>query len=113
MIDPEDESRAGFYGLIARLFYAAPDEGVLAQMLHADAFEGSQAPVANAWRELVDACRNAPGVSSVVNGRFKGGYITRHHGQPANHIHAVQLEKCQSLYMQEVVPFIITLKKLS
>ena len=56
-------------------------------------------------RAVVDACRNAPGVSSVVNGRFKGGYITRHHGQPANHIHAVQLEKCQSLYMQEVVPF--------
>lgn len=59
MIDPEDESRAGFYGLIARLFYAAPDEGVLAQMLHANAFQGSQAPVAAAWRELVDACRDA------------------------------------------------------
>jgi N-formylglutamate deformylase len=41
----------------------------------------------------------------VVNGRFKGGYITRHYGQPANHIHAVQLEKCQSLYMTEVAPF--------
>jgi TorA maturation chaperone TorD len=59
VIDPEDESRAGFYGLIARLFYAAPDEGVLAQMLHANAFEGSDAPVAVAWRELMDACRNA------------------------------------------------------
>jgi N-formylglutamate deformylase len=44
-------------------------------------------------------------VSSVVNGRFKGGYITRHYGQPASHIHAVQLEKCQSLYMQEAAPF--------
>ncbi len=54
---------------------------------------------------VADACREAPGVSSVVNGRFKGGYITRHYGQPANHIHAVQLEKCQSLYMQEVAPF--------
>ena len=59
MIDPEDESRAGIYGLIARLFYSAPDEGVLAQMLHANSFEGSEAPVAVAWRELVDACRNA------------------------------------------------------
>ena len=54
---------------------------------------------------LADACRDAAGVTSVVNGRFKGGYITRHYGQPASHIHAVQLEKCQSLYMQEVAPF--------
>lgn len=51
------------------------------------------------------ACADAPGVSSVVNGRFKGGYITRHYGRPAEHVHAVQLEKCQSLYMQELAPF--------
>ena len=51
------------------------------------------------------ACVNAPGVSSIVNGRFKGGYITRHYGKPAQHLHAVQLEKCQSLYMQEMAPF--------
>ena len=51
------------------------------------------------------ACRDVPGVSSVVNGRFKGGYITRQHGRPAEHVHAVQLEKCQSLYMQEIAPF--------
>ncbi len=51
------------------------------------------------------ACRQALGVSSVVNGRFKGGYITRHYGRPADHVHAVQLEKCQSLYMQETAPF--------
>ncbi|MBA3593893.1 MAG: N-formylglutamate deformylase [Pseudomonadota bacterium] len=50
-------------------------------------------------------CAGVPGVSSVVNGRFKGGYITRHYGRPAQHVHAVQLEKCQSLYMQEVSPF--------
>jgi N-formylglutamate deformylase len=30
--------------------------------------------------------------SSVVNGRFKGGYITRHYGRPADGIHAVQME---------------------
>lgn len=51
------------------------------------------------------ACAGVQGVSSVVNGRFKGGYITRHYGQPASHVHAIQLEKCQSLYMQEVAPF--------
>lgn len=41
----------------------------------------------------------------AVDGRFKGGYITRHYGQPKDVIHAVQLEMCQSLYMQEVQPF--------
>ena len=41
----------------------------------------------------------------LLNGRFKGGYITRHYGAPARHVHAVQLEKCQSLYMQETAPF--------
>lgn len=51
------------------------------------------------------ACQGVPGVRSVVNGRFKGGYITRQYGRPAEHVHAVQLEKCQSLYMQETAPF--------
>lgn len=56
---PEDEARAACYGLIARLFYAPPDEGVLVQVLHASAFEGSSAPIALAWRDLVEAARNA------------------------------------------------------
>lgn len=44
-------------------------------------------------------------VSHVVNGRFKGGYTTRHYGDPKNHIHAVQLEMCQNVYMEEVPPY--------
>ncbi len=51
------------------------------------------------------ACAGAQGVTSVVNGRFKGGYITRQYGRPAEHVHAVQLEKCQCLYMLEEAPF--------
>lgn len=39
--------------------------------------------------------------SHVVNGRFKGGYITRHYGQPADGIEAVQLELAQYTYMDE------------
>lgn len=41
----------------------------------------------------------------VVNGRFKGGYITRHYGEPAKGVHAIQLEMCQCLYMDEQAPF--------
>jgi len=54
---------------------------------------------------VVQACSAFPHVSTAVNGRFKGGYITRHYGQPANDVHAIQLEMSQSLYMQEVPPF--------
>ena len=39
--------------------------------------------------------------SSVVNGRFKGGYITRAYGQPEKGIHAIQLELSQYTYMDE------------
>ena len=38
---------------------------------------------------------------SIVNGRFKGGYITRHYGQPMQGIEAVQLEISQRIYMDE------------
>ncbi|MHA6204219.1 N-formylglutamate deformylase [Dyella soli] len=39
--------------------------------------------------------------SFVVNGRFKGGYITRHYGRPGTGIDAVQLELAQLNYMDE------------
>lgn len=37
----------------------------------------------------------------VANGRFKGGHITRHYGEPGNGIDAVQLEISQRTYMDE------------
>ncbi|WP_171524367.1 N-formylglutamate amidohydrolase, partial [Acinetobacter baumannii] len=43
--------------------------------------------------------------SHVLNGRFKGGHITRHYGQPEQHVHAVQLELAQCTYMDEQAPF--------
>ena len=43
--------------------------------------------------------------SIAVNGRFKGGHITRFYGEPAKGIHAIQLEMCQSAYMDEEAPY--------
>ena len=55
--------------------------------------------------QLLQIAQAAPGYTAVLNGRFKGGYITRHYGQPAQNIHAVQLEMTQCSYMQEALPF--------
>ena len=54
---------------------------------------------------LLGIAKAATGFTSVLNGRFTGGYITRHHGQPAQGVHAVQLEMTQCSYMQEALPF--------
>lgn len=56
-------------------------------------------------QRLKGVCAGFPAYTHVLNGRFKGGHITRHYGAPANHIHAVQLELAQSTYMNEVEPF--------
>jgi N-formylglutamate deformylase len=50
---------------------------------------------------LVSILEQADGYDFVANGRFKGGYITRHYGDPANGIDAVQLEISQRIYMDE------------
>jgi N-formylglutamate deformylase len=39
--------------------------------------------------------------SHVVNGRFKGGYVTRQYGRPADDVHALQLEVAQDAYMED------------
>jgi N-formylglutamate deformylase len=54
---------------------------------------------------LIETAADAEGYSSVLNGRFKGGYITRHYGRPAQRIHAVQLELAQVNYMEEDPPY--------
>lgn len=49
---------------------------------------------------VVDAAK-AGSYGIAVNGRFKGGHITRHYGNPGNGVHAVQLEIAQRAYMDE------------
>ena len=48
----------------------------------------------------------ATGYTHVVNGRFKGGWTTRHYGRPQNGVHAIQLELAQRTYLAaEADPF--------
>ena len=54
---------------------------------------------------VVHACEGQDKFSHVTNGRFKGGWITRHYGQPRNDVHALQVELTQSAYMEEVPPW--------
>lgn len=52
-------------------------------------------------QRLVDVLESQRDYSFVVNGRFKGGHITRHYGDPSNGVDAVQLELAQLNYMDE------------
>ena len=45
---------------------------------------------------------SATGYTAVLNGRFRGGFITRHYGDPKRGIHAIQLEVAQTHYLDEV-----------
>ncbi len=55
---------------------------------------------------LADVLRATGGGDRLaVDGRFKGGYITRHYGRPEAGIHAFQMELSQITYMDEAPPF--------
>ena len=74
-------------------------EGRLPDLNLGTAAGASCAPDCQARLEAVLAAQSA--YSWVANGRFKGGYITRHYGQPARGVDAVQLELAQATYMDE------------
>lgn len=54
---------------------------------------------------LLEIAAAAEGYSAVLDGRFKGGYITRTYGRPAEGVQAVQLELTHITYMDEPPPF--------
>src|SRR5690349_5798282 len=49
--------------------------------------------------------KTVEGYRVALNGRFKGGYITRRYGDPAHGVHAVQLELSEATYMDEKPPY--------
>jgi len=55
---------------------------------------------------VAEASARAVGYTHVLNGRFRGGWTTRHYGRPLDGVHAIQLELAQSAYLeQEAEPF--------
>lgn len=71
--------------------------------LNLGTFDGAScgAEIERAVRHLLEGQNQ---FSWVINGRFKGGFITRHYGRPEDGIHALQLEISQSCYMDEDDP---------
>jgi formiminoglutamase len=60
----------------------------------------------------LSVCREAVGYSHVLNGRFRGGWTTRHYGRPERGVHAIQMELAQKTYLvNEVPPFEYDAKK--
>ena len=53
---------------------------------------------------VAEACASAVGYTHVVNGRFRGGWTTRHYGRPADNVHAVQMELAQITHLATEAP---------
>lgn len=49
----------------------------------------------------IEQVMQASGLTQISNGRFIGGYITRHYGKPQENVHAVQMEKGQDCHLME------------
>ncbi len=54
---------------------------------------------------VVARCQQAEGYTSVLTGRFKGGWTTRHYGRPDEGWHAIQMELAQATYCDECPPW--------
>jgi formiminoglutamase len=59
-------------------------------------------------------CANLSQHTHVVNGRFRGGWTTRHYGRPQDGVHAIQMELAQRAYLKsELPPFNYDVEKAS
>lgn len=84
-------------GLIPRLF-----EGHLPD-LNLGTYSGAACP--QTLSDAAFAALKASTFSVVRDGRFKGGYNTRHYAQPAQKVFTMQIEIAQRCYMQEETPW--------
>lgn len=51
-----------------------------------------------------EICARAEGYTSILNGRFKGGWTTRHYGRPETGVHAIQMELAQVSHLATEAP---------
>jgi N-formylglutamate deformylase len=54
-----------------------------------------------ALTRTIERLCDATGMSRVTNGRFRGGWITRHYGKPPSGVHAIQMELAMRGYLRE------------
>jgi N-formylglutamate deformylase len=55
-------------------------------------------------KAVSNICADARGYICTLNGRFKGGWTTRHYGRPSQNWHAIQMELAQSTYLAAEAP---------
>ena len=55
-------------------------------------------------RAAVETCAAGDGYTSVLNGRFRGGWTTRHYGRPETGVHAIQMELAQATHLATEAP---------
>jgi formiminoglutamase len=53
---------------------------------------------------VAEPCAAARGYTHVLNGRFRGGWTTRHYGRPAEGVHAIQMELAQITHLASEAP---------
>ncbi|WP_027997744.1 N-formylglutamate deformylase [Sinorhizobium arboris] len=64
-------------------------------------------------RATAQIAAGADGYSHILNGRFKGGWTTRHYGRPEQGVHAIQMELAQSTHLAtEAPPFALDREKV-
>ncbi len=74
------------------------------ELPHMNLGTNSGASCDRGFGHVVQAVCDASEFSWVVNGRFTGGYITRHYGRPEAGVHAIQMELACRSYLDEPIP---------
>ncbi|MFT6033168.1 MAG: N-formylglutamate deformylase [Arenicella sp.] len=65
---------------------------------------GGESCAAEITESVANVCATLSHHSHVVNGRFRGGWTTRHYGRPQDGVHTIQMELAQRAYLQSEVP---------